>query len=180
MSRCAGVDWASEKHAVFVQNADGERVFVDTFAHDERGLGENRLAAFLARHAYGGRKTPAQLLTCLREAQHALAGEAEIEARRAVVLALAAALKPLAGKISELTSEVAHRVRAHPDGPVFLSLFKDPKSVICTAMLLVEIGDCRGRYPTPEARAAVTQRAARRAEREALDGKPTSATTLGG
>ncbi len=36
--------------------------------NDARGLGEKRLAAFLARHAYCGRKTPAQLLTKLRDA----------------------------------------------------------------------------------------------------------------
>jgi transposase len=121
---------------------------------DARGLGEKRLAAFLARHAYCGRKTPAQLLARLRNAPQSLAGEAEIEARRAVVLALVAALEPLVSKISELTSEIAHRVHTHPDGPVFLSLFRDPKSVICAAMLLAEIGDCRARYPTPEALAA--------------------------
>ncbi len=39
MGRYAGVDWASEKHDVFVQDADGSRVLVQAFAHDERGLG---------------------------------------------------------------------------------------------------------------------------------------------
>ncbi len=51
------------------------------------------------------------------------------------MLALVAALKPLVGKISELTREIAHRVHAHPDGQIFLSLFRDPKSVTCTASL---------------------------------------------
>ena len=36
--RCAGVDWASEKHDVVVQEADGERVLEATFGHDERGI----------------------------------------------------------------------------------------------------------------------------------------------
>ena len=40
--------------------------------------------------------------------------------------------------------------REHPDGEIFLSLFKDPRSVICAAELLAEIGDCRARYPTRE------------------------------
>jgi transposase len=70
------------------------------------------------------------------------------------VLALVAALRPLVAKISELTSELAHRVRAHPDDHIFLSLFRDPKSVVCAAALLAEIGDCRDRYPTAEALAA--------------------------
>ena len=121
---------------------------------DTKGLGEKRLAAFLARHAYCGRRTPAQLLSKLRDAPHGRAGDAEIEARRAIVLALVAALKPIVAKISELTREIAHRVRAHPDGQIFLSLFKDPRSVVCAAALLAEIGDCRARYRSAEALAA--------------------------
>jgi transposase len=121
---------------------------------DAHGLGEKRLAAFLARNAYCGRKRPAELLAKLRDAAQGRAGEAELEARRAIVLALVAALRPLVAKISELTSEIAHRVRAHRDGHVFLSLFRDPKSVVCAAALLAEIGDCRDRYPTAEALAA--------------------------
>ena len=121
---------------------------------DAKALGEKRLAAFLARHAYCGRKTPAQLLGKLRDAPQGRAGEAEIEARRAIVLALVAALKPIVAKIAELTREIAHRVRAHPDGHVFLSLFRDPNSVVCAAALLSEIGDCRARYRSAEALAA--------------------------
>ena len=121
---------------------------------DAHGLAEKRLAAFLARHAYSGRKQPAELLGTLRDAPRGRAGDAETEARRAIVLALVAALKPIVAKISELTSEIAHRVRAHPDGHVFLSLFKDPKSVVCAAALLAEIGDCRARYATAEVLAA--------------------------
>jgi len=121
---------------------------------DAKALGKKRLAAFLARHAYCGRKTPAQLLGKLRDAPQGRAGEAEIEARRAIVLALVAALKPIVAKIAELTREIAHRVRAHPDGHVFLSLFRDPNSVVCAAALLSEIGDCRARYRSAEALAA--------------------------
>jgi transposase len=121
---------------------------------DANSLGEKRLAAFLARHAYCGRKQPMQLLAKLRDAPHGRAGEAELEARRAIVLALVAALRPIVAKISELTREIADRVHAHPDGHVFLSLFKDPKSVVCAAALLAEIGDCRARYRSAEALAA--------------------------
>ena len=34
----AGVDWASEKHDVVVQNAAGEELLAASFAHDEAGL----------------------------------------------------------------------------------------------------------------------------------------------
>ena len=121
---------------------------------DAHGLGAQRLGWFLARHAYSGGKQPAQLIRKLRNAPEGRAGDQEIEARRAVVLALVAAIEPLVAKISELTSEIGHCLRAHPDGHIFLSLFKGPKSVITAAELLAEIGDCRDRYPTADALAA--------------------------
>ena len=121
---------------------------------DARGLGEKRLAQFLARHHYCGRKDAAQLLTRLRDAPSGRAGEIEAEARRGLVLALIAALKPIVEQIRLLTSEIAHTLRTHPDGQIFLSFFKDPKSVICAATLLAEIGDDRARYPTAEHLAA--------------------------
>lgn len=121
---------------------------------DARGLGEKRLAVFLARHAYCGRKRPAQLLAKLRDAPEGRAGDAEIEARRQIVLALVAALQPIVAKISQLTREIAHRLRSHPAGHVFLSLFRDPNSVVCAAALLAEIGDCRARYRSADALAA--------------------------
>lgn len=113
---------------------------------DATGLGEKRLAQFLARHQYCGRKPAGELLTRLRTAPTGRAGELEQDARRHLVLALVAAIKPLVNRIRELTSEIAHAVRVHPDGPIFLSFFRDPKSVITAATLLAEIGDDRSRY----------------------------------
>jgi len=231
---------------------------------DVRGLGEQRLAAFLARQHYPGGQKPAQLLAKLRRAPEGRVGEAELAARRALVLALVAALQPLVAQIKQLNEQIATALREHPDGEIFTSLFRDPRSVVTAAELLAEIGDCRNRYPTRDALAAstrhwhpwaadryaaararghdhpralrtlgrawcrvvwrcwqdrtpydparhralqqhcavtiptssgslpdlaatqrmlgaaVTEPAARRAEREALDGKPTSAITLGG
>jgi transposase len=121
---------------------------------DARGLGEKRLATFLARQRYSGRRHPGELLAKLRAAPQGRAGAHETEARRQIVLALVAAIRPIVAKIAELTAEIAHRVRSHPDGQIFLSLFKDPKSVITAASLLAEIGDCRDRYPTADALAA--------------------------
>ena len=121
---------------------------------DARGLGEKRLAGFLARHHYCGRRSPAELLERLRSAPEGRAGALEVEARRAAVVGLVAALRPIVVQIRELTSQIAGAVRAHPDGAVFLPLFKDPKSVITAARLVAEIGDDRSRYPTAEALAA--------------------------
>ncbi len=121
---------------------------------DARRLGEKRLAGFLARNRYCGRKTAAELVERLRSAPRGRASEAEVEARRTAVLALVAALRPLVEQIGLLSSQIAGAVRAHPDGEVFLSLFRDPKSSITAACLVAEIGDCRARYPTSEAMAA--------------------------
>jgi transposase len=121
---------------------------------DARALGPKRLAAFLQRQGYSGHKRPEELLARLRSAPQGRASETEREARRTIVLALVATLRPLVAQISKLTSEIARAVRAHPDGEIFLSLFKDPKSVICAATLLAEIGDCRARYPNADALAA--------------------------
>lgn len=121
---------------------------------DARGLGEKRLESFLARHRYSGRRPAAELLDRLRSAPEGRAGALESEARRGAVLGLVAALKPIVTQIAELTSQIAGAVRAHPDGQVFLPLFKDPKSTITAARLVAEIGDDRARYPTSEALAA--------------------------
>ena len=121
---------------------------------DARGLGERRLAGFLARNRYCGRRSAAELLERLRSAPAGRAGEMEAKARRGAVLGLVAALKPIVAQIRELTSQIAHAVRAHPDGQVFLPLFKNPRSVVTAARLVAEIGDDRSRYPTLEALAA--------------------------
>jgi transposase len=117
---------------------------------DARGLGEKRLEGFLARNGYCGRRSAAELLERLRSAPAGRAGDLEAEARRVAVLGLVAALKPIVARIRELTSQIAGAVRSHPDGQVFLPLFKDPKSVVTAARLVAEIGDDRSRYPTRE------------------------------
>ena len=117
---------------------------------DARGLGPARLRGFLDRHGYCGRRPVDELLERLRGAPTAVVGEGEGEARRATVLALVAALRPLVDQTSELTSQIRGALKAHPDGPIFLSFFRDPKSALTAAGLLAEIGDNRARYPTAQ------------------------------
>jgi transposase len=121
---------------------------------DARGLGEQRMQRFLARHHYCGRKPASELLNRLRGAAEGRAAALETEARRQVVLALVSALEPIVARISELTSELRAGLHDHPDGPTFRSLFVDPKSAVCAAAMLAEIGDCRDRYPTKTTLAA--------------------------
>src|SRR6266540_5123839 len=128
-------------------------------SQDARRLGEKRLAAFLARHGYCGRKSAGELLERLRSAPEGRAGEVETEARRQVVLALAAALKPLVEQIRLLTSEIRGLLADHPDGEIFRSLFRDPKSVVTAAELLAEIGDRRDRHPASSSLEAIAGQA---------------------
>jgi transposase len=127
---------------------------------DARGLGEQRLARFLARHHDCGRRSARELLARLRAGAEGRAGQLETEARRQIVLALVAALEPLVARIAELTSEIRAALADHVDGPTFRSLFCDPKSAVCAATMLSEIGDCRDRYPSNRTLAADAGQAA--------------------
>jgi len=121
---------------------------------DARGLGERRMAGFLGRHGYSGRRNPAELVARLRAAPHARLGEIEAEARRGLVIGLVRALAPIVAEIRLLTSQITQALQTHPDGEIFRSLFRDPKSVVTAAGLLAEIGDVRTRYTNPDALAA--------------------------
>jgi hypothetical protein len=117
---------------------------------DAQSLAEKRMQAFLAGQRYSGGRQPAELLAKLRRAPQGRAGDVECEARRAVVLSLLAALERIVASIKALERQITLAVREHPDGEIFLSLFKRRESVITAATLVAEIGDCRARYPTRE------------------------------
>jgi hypothetical protein len=91
---------------------------------DARGLGIGRMEAFLRRERYSGRQKPAALLAKLRSAPQGRVGELELAARRQLVLTYVAMVRTLNGQIKGLERDIRTAVRAHPDGPVFLSLFK--------------------------------------------------------
>lgn len=115
-------------------------------------LGDKRMAAFMARHAYCGRRSAAELLERLRGAALGAAGEFEAEAKGECVRALVAVLRPLVGQIATLTAAIEHAVEAHPDGKIVTSLFRSGR--ICAAQLLAEIGDDRGRFVSADHLAA--------------------------
>ena len=121
---------------------------------DAKGLGPGRLGAWLARQGYSGSKSPEELLEGMRSAPAGRAGEAETGARRAAVLGLVAALGPIVAQIRELTSQIRAALAIHPDAAIFAPLFRDPRTAICPATLIAELGDSRERYPTEAALAA--------------------------
>lgn len=115
-------------------------------------LGEKRMAAFMARHAYCGRRSAAELLARLRAAPVSATGELEAEAKGECVRALVAVLRPLVGQVQTLTAAVEHAVEAHPDGHVVTSLFRSGR--VCAAQILAELGDDRVRFASAEHLAA--------------------------
>ncbi|MGO9972300.1 MAG: transposase [Solirubrobacteraceae bacterium] len=117
---------------------------------DAQRLTAARLSAFLASQRYSGGKTAAELLDKLRAAAVGCAGETEAQAGREIVLALLATLETLGKQVKQLDRQITLAVRAHPDGAIFLSLFKGADTVLTASVLLAEIGDCRARYPTRE------------------------------
>jgi transposase len=127
---------------------------------DAHGLGVGRMQAFLKREHYSGGQKPAVLLAALRRAPLGRVGELELAARRQLVLTFVAMVRTLNAQIKRLEGQIRTQVRPHPDGPIFLSLSKSPMSVITAAELIVEIGDCRERYPTRDALAADAEHAA--------------------
>jgi len=112
-------------------------------------LGERRMAAFLIKHGYCGRRPPSELLHRLRTAPAGLAGTVEVEARRDAVLALVRVLRALNQAIKDLDRSVIAHLGEHPDAEIFTSLPRSGR--INAAQVLAEWGDCRPAYDGPDA-----------------------------
>ena len=113
-------------------------------------LGEKRMAAFLVRHGYSGRRTAAELLARLRAAPAGTGREALAEALRDAVLAAVGVLTALNASVKSLDRSVAAHLGEHPDGKIFTSL---PRSgQVNAAQVLAEWGDCREAYDGPTRR----------------------------
>jgi transposase len=115
-------------------------------------LGEKRLATFLARQAYCGRRTPAELLGRLRQAPDGRAGDAESVAKGELVTALIRLLATLGRQLKKLTAAIEQHVASLPDGRIIMSFPRAGR--ICAAQILAEIGDVRERFPTNDQLAA--------------------------
>lgn len=108
-------------------------------------LGERRLAAFLKRNAYSGRKPVGELLAKLEAAPAGQVGATESEARGECVKALVHTLGVLLPQISELEGAIAVALDEHPDGSLIKSFPRTGE--VNAAQLLGEIGDVRERFP---------------------------------
>jgi len=116
-------------------------------------VGEKRMAAFMTKHGYSGRKPAAELLNRLRAAPAGARGQALTEALRDAVMALVGVLKALNSAVKDLDRSTAAHLGEHPDGKIFTSL---PRSgQINAAQMLAEWGDCRQAYDGPDSVAAL-------------------------
>jgi transposase len=119
-----------------------------------RWLSETRFAAWLsaAKYTRPATRTPAQLMTHLRQAPSGLVEGAAADAGETITVQLVALLQGLKERIKALEQHIAQALAAHVDAAVFTSL---PRSgTVRAATLLAEIGDARGRFPTEDALAA--------------------------
>jgi transposase len=116
-------------------------------------LGEKRLAAFLAKHAYSGRRPVKELLDRLRSAPAGTTDTTLITAIADAVAALVNILEALNSAGKALDRSTIARLGEHPDAEIFTSL---PRSgQINAAQVLAEWGDSRAAYDGPDAVAAL-------------------------
>ena len=114
-------------------------------------LGEKRMAAFLVKHGYSGRRAAAELLARLRAAPAGTGREALTEALRDAVLAAVGVLTALNAAVKSLDRSVAAHLGEHPDGKIFTSLPRPGHA----DWVLAEWGDCRQAYDGPDSVAAL-------------------------
>ena len=115
-------------------------------------LSRQRLDNWLASVGYNHRANLHRFWTHLRDAPRGTTGPSA-HAQGQITLALLAALARLNTQIEALDHQIADQLATHPDAAIFTSL---PRSgTVRAARLLAEIGDARGRFPTPEALACL-------------------------
>jgi transposase len=128
--------------------------FLERYPTPQRAqrLGPQRLASFLARNSYSGRRTPDELLERLRSAPTGLAAPLEQEAKGEAVLDLVSVLSTLVARLRRLTSAVEHAVEQLPAGQLVMSFPRTGK--VNAAQIVAELGDDPTRFATERQLAA--------------------------
>ena len=117
-----------------------------------RRLGPKRMAAFMARNSYSGRRSPDELLERLHAAPTGLAGDAEEEAKGYMVKALVPVLRALVAQIKRITAAIEHAVAQLPAGQVVMSFPRAGK--VNAAQIVAELGEDPERFQTEDQLAA--------------------------
>jgi len=111
-------------------------------------LSPKRLGGFLKGIRYSGSTTPEAMHARLNAAPRGATGDLGV-ATVHVTRALVTALQGMVAQIDALSDVIREQLATHADRHIFTSL---PRSgTVRAARLLAEIGDARGRFPTPEA-----------------------------
>jgi transposase len=111
-----------------------------------------RLDAWLDKQGYSGRVAAEVLHARLLAAPRGTTGP-DTEAHSAVTHSFVAVLRCLNTQIDALEDSIADQLNIHPDAHIMTSL---PRSgMLRAARLLTEIGDARGRFPTPDSLACL-------------------------
>jgi transposase len=111
-------------------------------------LTPTRLGAWLKSVRYTGRTDPTTLHARLTAAPRGATGQTGATHTH-ITRALVASLATLVEQIKILQKQIGGQLDAHADAHIFTSL---PRSgTVRAARLMAEIGDCRARFPTPEA-----------------------------
>ncbi len=144
------VFWPGAAEIFYRLDSDIALAFLTRYPTPEAAahLGERRLAAFLRRNAYCGRKPAAALLAKLAAAPAGHVGAAESEARGECVKALVRSLEVLLPQISGLEGAIAVALDEHPDGTLVKSFPRAGENN--AAQLLAEIGDVRERFQSDD------------------------------
>lgn len=128
--------------------------FLTRFDTQDRAdwLSPRRLATWLSSVGYSGRTDPTVLHTRLTAAPRGLTGD-DADTQAHITHALTAVLNTLVEQIKTLSTQISDQLAAHTDQHIFTSLPRAGR--VRAARLLAEIGDCRARFPTPEALACL-------------------------
>ncbi|GIE83511.1 IS110 family transposase [Actinoplanes philippinensis] len=109
-------------------------------------LSPKRLAAWLSSVGYCGRADPAILHARITSAARGADGD-HGQALAGITRAYLATIQAIITQIEALAHQITEALTQHPDRQIFTSL---PRcGTIRAARLLAEIGDARGRFPTP-------------------------------
>lgn len=128
--------------------------FLDRFSNQEQAdwLSVKRLGVWLSSVGYSGRATPTVLHARITTAPRGTTG-ADAATHAAITGSYVAVLRTLKAQIAHLAGKIADQLDIHPDAAIFTSL---PRSgSVRAARLLAEIGDARGRFPTPDSLACL-------------------------
>jgi transposase len=131
------------------------RAFIAEFTSQEAvdRLTVERLTGWLARVRYSGRTDPAVLHARLTSAPRGATGE-HATALAHITHAYLGALAALLTQLNHLETQIGKQLATHPDKAIFTSLPR--AATLRAARLIGEIGDARGRFPTPNSMACLS------------------------